>query len=473
MRILLVEDEIAVATEIAQLLRDRCGAEVIVARSRDSAVEVLEADQDFDLIVCDLRIPTSDGGLDVAEDHGFRVHDFAREHHPGVPSMFFSGFVTLDNVRRRLAEGPSVDLLGTGALWPIVDVRPKEQQPEFIARSVEIAAGLSDLDSLDVDFSGSTTLTTYQARPLRVYARRLGGVRFSASPLGGLSGAMVLRGEVVDASQSSVGVVVAKIALVAEIADELSRFRQHVAPVVEIGAFAPLAGEVLFGAGRFAAAFYSLAAKWNHDLFELVVADPDAAAASVRRLKEALSVWRRTEVQSDLTIGELRSTRVRDDHLAPYLSELDRMAWRDVEATTVSTRIAVQHGDLHGRNVLVDDDGEPLIIDYGDVGPAPAVLDPVTLELSLLLHDEHPDLGGWPAADQAEAWFDLDHYVEGAPIADLVRVCREWAFSVSDAPEEVAAVVYAHSVRQLKYSDTDKELALAIAAAAARVILRA
>ena len=63
-----------------------------------------------------------------------------------------------------------------------------------------------------------------------------------------------------------------------------------------------------------------------------------------------------------------------------------------------------------------------------------------------------------------------DRYVTGSPVGDLIQVCREWALSVG-SEVELAAMVYAHAVRQLKYEDTNKALALSIAGAAAEVLL--
>ena len=223
--------------------------------------------------------------------------------------------------------------------------------------------------------------------------------------LGGLSGAKVFKAEIFEESQTSIARVVVKVAAVRAIEDEIDRYRRYVAPAVKIGAFAPLAGEVLAGAGRFGAAFYSWAARWEADLFSIVADSPAKAADVVDRLKEVLEGWERPESKSLVRIGDLRSARVFDDQLTTYEVALERLGWREVEAIEVEMNMSVQHGDLHGRNLLVDDEGLPLIIDYGDVGEGPALLDPVTLELSLLLHDEHPDLGGWPDPERARAWF--------------------------------------------------------------------
>jgi Ser/Thr protein kinase RdoA (MazF antagonist) len=49
---------------------------------------------------------------------------------------------------------------------------------------------------------------------------------------------------------------------------------------------------------------------------------------------------------------------------------------------------ACVHGDLHGSTALVSASGSAVVVDYGDVAEGPASLDPVTLELSLILHPQ-------------------------------------------------------------------------------------
>ena len=90
-------------------------------------------------------------------------------------------------------------------------------------------------------------------------------------------------------------------------------------------------------------------------------------------------------------------------------------------------------------------------------------MDPITLELSLLFHPDSPGAGGaWPTLQDAHVWGDLDAYVACCPFAQFVRECRSWALRAAAGKREVAASAYAYLVRQLKYRDTRKELALAL-----------
>jgi hypothetical protein len=59
-------------------------------------------------------------------------------------------------------------------------------------------------------------------------------------------------------------------------------------------------------------------------------------------------------------------------------------------------------------------------------------------------------------------WLDLPRFTAGCAFGPLIAACREWANGEAASPEEVVAVVYAYAVRQLKYANTDKQLARAL-----------
>jgi hypothetical protein len=124
----------------------------------------------------------------------------------------------------------------------------------------------------------------------------------------------------------------------------------------------------------------------------------------------------------------------------------------------------MSHGDLHGFNVLVNDQNEPTLIDYGEVRKANGALDPVTLELSILFHPGiRGRFGDWPSVEQAAQWADMDSYLAGCPVSEFVRACRGWATVAAAGTDELLATAYAYALRQTKYGDAGTELALAIA----------
>ncbi len=470
MRVLLVEDEEATIQALQAPLETVCNADVTVARSRDSALSVVAADHHFDLVVCDLRIPTQDGSLDVAEEHGFRVHDEVVSVYPGTFSRFLSGYVNLDNVGERLSQGVTEDVFGTGERWQLVGCYRKSELSEFLVWAEKLNTALADLDNVEIDLSPNVAIDEFARRTLRIYAKRLSGSRIVASTLGGLSGARVLRIEIFDDTNTSQGLVVAKVGLLAKIKDEVDRYQRFVVPRQAIGSFAPLAGTVLHGCGRYGAALYSLAANGYKNLFQRVQGGDSAGQDAVKRLGDFHDKWKGDVRESSQSVGSLRSVRIADEEFQTWTDHLDRQRVNEVESLSITLGSSIQHGDLHGLNVLVAADGGPLTIDYGDLGQHPEALDPVTLELSFVFHADRPDLGGWPSPEHASHWFDLEAYTRDSPIAKVVEACREWALEVV-TPQQLAAVVYAHAVRQLKYDDTDKDLAIEIAKAAIAVLL--
>jgi hypothetical protein len=47
----------------------------------------------------------------------------------------------------------------------------------------------------------------------------------------------------------------------------------------------------------------------------------------------------------------------------------------------------------------------------------------------------------------------------GCPFPELIKSIRDWTNRHAASDQEIAATVYAYAMRQLKYPDTDKELA--------------
>lgn len=471
MRILLIEDEEPTIQQLQGYLQRECNAVVQIARSRDSALELLQSNSDYDLIVCDLKIPTQDGALDVDEKHGFVVHDTARTMHPGTFSRFLSGFVELDNVGSRIATGPAVDVFGTGEQWALINAVEKKKLDNFLRWCIELNERLTVADSIMIE-PAENPMGIFEERTLRIYTMKLNGTRVNVNRLGGLSASSVYQADIMSDSGGSVGVVVSKIGLLPRVQEELEKYRRYIAPRLPIGMFAPLAGEVLHGCGRYGAAFYSLASVGYRNLFSLCETDIAVARESLEHLRSAYDHWSGQSTVHSVSVRDLRAVHLPDDALTPWLDVLDETCVRNAENTSLSVSYHLQHGDLHGLNVLVDNQRQALLIDYSDLGQHPVSLDPVTLEMSLIFHPERPDLGGWPTVEQASQWFDLHEYAGGSAAFDVVDACRRWSLSVTST-RQLAAIVYAHALRQLRYHGTDKPVAVAIARAAMAVLTEA
>jgi len=239
---------------------------------------------------------------------------------------------------------------------------------------------------------------------------------------------------------------------------EAGRYEQ-LAARLPVGLGALVLYVVQAGAGRRGALIYQLADEHTESLFGLVANNDPAALTAAERLRERLTDWVSTSPVVVRSLSEIRRGSISDMDLRRSSVEPP-----DERGIDVTVHEGLAHGDLHGFNVLVTPQGEPTLIDYGEVRRAPAALDPLTLELSLIFHPNMAaNLGAWPSEEQAGQWMDLDSYCTGCPFENFVRACRSWAYDVAETVDEVAATAYAYSIRQAKYGNPTLNLALAVA----------
>jgi len=458
LKILLIEDEVDVANELkAQMEEDLIGVIVEIAQSRDSGSSRLEK-YGYDLIVCDLRIPPSDGGLDPAEEHGLAVYATARATSAGTPLIFLTGFATLENIREALSTGGTADLFGHGDEG-LVSLLDKSERLKFLNYLADFDTRICQLTDLDIE-TGSDVLDEMATRAVCIYARKRRASRATIALLRGLSGATTARGRFENDQGNTVASVFFKVSERHKILDEQSRYRKYVAGTLAIGTFAPHAGEVLHNLRRSGAIFYTLAEEFSSSIFGALKEESHTSSSLIQGIRRALRPWHSQVVRQDLRVGDFRRSRISDETLGR--GDFDATLTSGFESTSTSALYSVQHGDLHGENVLVGTGGNILLIDFGDVGVSPIVLDPLTLEFSLLFHSDSPTLGsGWPTVAQAERWWDVDSYLENCPVPDFVVACRAWSLELDSL--SVPAVVYGHAMRQLKYPDVPVELAMAVA----------
>jgi len=459
MDVLLIEDEAAAADRMVKSL-GRHEPEIIprVVCSRDAALKALK-EHSYDLVICDLQIPAEDGALAVAEEHGLQVASVARLVAPGTPVVLLTGFATFQNTRE-VAAAPLADLYGRED-YALVQVFEKRERAACIERVRQHARELVSLQSVDLHFDEDVEdaeLALCLRRALSVYARRNGAVQAEVSLLSGLSGAQPGRAAFADTQGAVVATVFFKVGERSKLLDEQSRYRSHVPGSLRVGSFAPEAGSVMFGTRRCGSLFYSLASRHTAPYF--LAGDTGPGEGLTRAVFEELSPWHSRRRCRRVRVGDLRSAVISDERLRK--EGVDWTFAKQFEEQEVEVQIALQHGDLHGQNILVDAGESPLLIDFGDVREALSVLDAVTLEFSWVFHSGSPlKDDSWPTLEQAECWHDLETYLRGCPVPDSIRACRDYAHDQD--PAGLPVTVYVHAMRQLKYRDVPKDLALAAA----------
>jgi CheY-like chemotaxis protein len=458
-RLLLIEDDYAEAVAIERACcPDPSNVTFDVVNNSRDAEDAL-ADGEYDLIICDLALP-SDARLfepDTAE--GLRLFQLIRDQSEGTPVIVLSGHADLHMMQQFFQANRDADLYGTLTEQPLVQFFPKEDLPDCVDAVRSHIARTEVLDQLRLELPNDLELSISDRRALGIYGKRTGASRGVVEQMGGgLSDAKTLKLSLIDAEGNRTGVVVAKLAALSKAVQEAARYEQ-VAALLPVGLGAHVLYVVKAGAGKCGALIYQLADEHTATLFGLLTGADPAAVAATERLRERLTDWVADAPKVERTLSQIRRPLVSDLELRNAGIEIP-----DERDIVVTVRSSMAHGDLHGLNVLVTPEGQPTLIDYGEVRRAQAVLDPLTLELSAVFHPAmEGQFGAWPSEAQCRNWSDLDAYCKDSPIADFVRTCRAWAQTVMATDAELAATAYAYALRQAKYGNPSLPLALAVA----------
>jgi hypothetical protein len=174
-----------------------------------------------------------------------------------------------------------------------------------------------------------------------------------------------------------------------------------------------------------------------------------------------------------MTVAEIRRLFVSDEQAQDLFPKDLGLDFAAVEAKRVRINRCVLHNDLHGSNVLIADDGHPLLIDFSSVGEGPASVDPILLEMSLVFHPYGRRV--LPSGNELLEvdWTDNDGYCAILPAPDLGAFCREWAYETAGSEGEVLAVAYGWALRQLMYPESNHPLARRIIQSCASRLLAA
>jgi CheY-like chemotaxis protein len=465
MKILIVEDDFEYVKNIqATLCSIRDDIEFSFAENRNAAIESIDKNF-YDLMVLDLKIPTDVGELDEEPEHGYAVFEFARRRAPGTPLFVLTGSPAESFIEKLQENISQVDIWGSGQLPSTRFLAKHKYGSKFKEMITPYLDGYGKL--MDVELQGGDgLLSIVDNRILRIFSSKQRAVKCVVRILsGGLSGAKVVRLTLTNDTGAHILEGVAKIGLAPEVASESQRFDTHVIRLAG-GATPRKLALVEYGAADSSGIFYSMAVGYESDAFKLAILNDKRSSNVVKEIKALTDPWRSGLPEARKEIRSLRRLAISDKKLEESEPSFPFDWILQFEGRQIQTRYGCCHGDLHGMNVLASPEGDPILIDYGDVGDTAASWDPVTLELSLLFHPEGPLRGSpWPTADQAQRWGELDVYLVNCPYPIFVRSCREWAIEVAAGHREVAACAYSYLVRQTKYTK-DRDLIFSLMAGA-------
>jgi hypothetical protein len=223
-------------------------------------------------------------------------------------------------------------------------------------------------------------LNIAEDRLLRSFTRRRGGARCELGELSGdLSDTRVFRVKVFDHTGSTRNLAVAKIGSHAAIRSEARHYDSEISRL-NPNATPRRLETVEFGAKDTAVVFYSLAEGYERTLFQLAAEAPTMIKNVIDQIQNMTAAWRDRVPETRSKTADIRR-RVLDDRKFREIATSYSPEWvAEFERKNIQVRQCTIHGDLHGGNVLVNEHGGAILIDYGDVGQGAASLDPITLE---------------------------------------------------------------------------------------------
>lgn len=463
-RILLVEDDGDEAHALEHALRGPSDMAIDRAANAADARTRLDAGE-YDLIILDLALPADDRRLAARREEGELLVEEVLRGHSGTVLYILSGHADLRLASQFTNRAGSEDLFGDRSEARMLRYFPKEDLAECVDSIKVHLANLAEVDRVCLDSpSADLRLPVSEQRAVRILTRRTGGSNARLEPLGGgLSAAKTIRLEAVTPDGARTALLAVKLGERRRVMDEADRY-DRVAGLLPIGLGAQLVTTIKAGAGRAGALGYRLADDYNRSLFAALSDDVDVAA-TVARLAARFAEWYRTGVLVTETVQDIRRRVAPDRDVISALTPAELAVVRAVDVLEVPSASCMQHGDLHGLNVLVDSRGEPVVIDYSDVGHANPSLDPVTLELSAIFHPAGPG-GDWPTELDMTNFFDDSAYARECPYREFVRTCRAWSSAAQASENERAATVFAYALRQFRYRNPTVPLARALLAAA-------
>lgn len=463
MQILFVEDNSSYADTLVSVVNEKFpGVSWDVVDNSSSAEELL-ARNFYDLVILDLCMPSIPSGLEKNVENGQSLFYLVQQLMPGTPIYILTGS-DLDSFATGLSRhGERIRLWGAEQEFPTVLYFRKNKTPELVDELSGAYHEVLSVNSISINTRGKAIeFAKGQERALKTFVRSMGGLDGVYYPLSGLSGSLVGRVEVRDARLHIIGAFVAKLGLASKIQKENESYARYVR-LLPINTFTPLLSAMDKGLKEYSAIFYTLAEGYKETLFEVVRRDARVAVSVIQKVRASLERWSATREVSRVSVGEVRKAKLGDDSFEEVIKRYGIEEIRDIERIYVSASVSCMHGDLHGGNILVNQNETPVLIDFGDVGYGYTGLDPITLEMSLIFHPDCVSSGvSKEILSFLQHWPIIDEYCQDNPYGDIIKYCRDWAYDISGDDRSVLAAGYAFAIRQLKYDDINSDDTIAL-----------
>lgn len=412
----------------------------------------------IDYVILDLSIPYDKVTEPPDIAHGVSLARYIRESYPGTPILVFTGQTT-EEAAEELENDNHFTIFWDGVERPLVKMRKKRQIDDAILLIKSALDSLSELNQFEVSHP-AIELSPSQKRIIQLFGKNNNAIGAKLIQLdGGLSTAKVLGVTLINDRSQEFYYALAKIDRNEQVNVELSNFDKFIKRL-PVASFPTFLNQYFAGCGKDKGIFFQLASKYKSDFFNVLTTSDDDALNLSKTIKSFFDSWYKEREVKHVSVRDVRRCLCSDkkfDEISYLLEDID---WEDFENKNIRVNYSIQHSDLHGKNILVSDINQPIIIDYGDVKIGPSTIDPVTMELSAYFH---PATCGQFLPDRklAQVWFHEDFF-KHSNFPKTAKYLRTWSNENKFLDREYIAVVYGYSIRQLTYQGVNKEFALSL-----------
>lgn len=452
---LIIEDNEVTAKDLVALLK-RIGFDSVVISTLDEYNDspFSTGEPLLDLIVVDRQIPLSPGAPANHELGPIIFEQLARLY-SDTPIYHLTGHHSFEHLRKSKENRPKLCTGNDSQTMDSVHYFKKSELLEFEESVTSLKGTYDEIDDLYLDVKGQVSLGKSEARVLRRIVRSLDGAGMTAQSLdGGLSSAAVYSC-VVDLPGLPSRRFIAKIST-----------KPRPAPALELSTTAsamivtPLMEVRGLAYGR-RAVIYQLAGVETTSLMESIGRDALQASIIADTVLKELS----TDVQSRyLPVSDLIRDLICWDNLATVAKRHGVILPNSTKK--IRSNQAVQHGDLHPGNILINDN-KPSIIDLDSSGVMASVSDPMTLLLGAVFHKESPFREKFSEFDAALVIRDIRNNNIERIVLYSPTWFRDWFASIAPhiasrkaSDLEVWAFLLGYAGRNLQYDDVLKDVNL-------------
>ncbi|MEN9071952.1 response regulator [Acinetobacter baumannii] len=426
------------------------------AENYEMAVSLLKQNI-YEYVILDQSIPLNDKQVVADVSFGISLADHIKTVSPGTPILFLTGQSDEEAIEKYVEDQEQV-VFWDGENRGLVKSRSKRR----LVKVFELIKGakkcLEEVDSIELDLINGLVLTDLEKRVIRLFVKQKGAFGAEVAIMGGgYSSSKVLKITLIDEHGNECLFALAKIDKHQKVDLDFRNFDEYISKL-PVGCFPSVLGKYFAGCGNIKGVFYQFANNYKLDYFSLLKSNQEDTLIVLEKVLSLLKNWENTQQVKDCSVKEIRQKIFPDSKLEKidgYFDNEDLAKFEDLE---IRAKYSIQHADLHGKNILVSEGLNPILIDYGDISIAPSVLDIVTLELSPFFHNDMSDQYNIDL-EYFENWFNDDLYIKGSPFPNIASYLREMKRSRTFLNKDYAATIYAYALRQLSYKDTNHEIA--------------